>query len=164
MILVHDEHWDKDHGIDSEVNPESEDDIRNILFDVVGLSLYQSFFNSFLRSDIPMGFGSKIEVPERSCQNHCDALATAPDADVDQERIEICKHADDYSCFSVVVLISLSVREYSVEEEGCDDIQKDDEVLPEELMVGIGGGHEIGENGTVAVGMSFIGRLVLGCV
>lgn len=103
MILVHDEHWDKDHGIDSEVNPESEDDIRNILFDVVGLSLYQSFFNSFLRSDIPMGFVSKVEIPERSCQNHCDALATAPDADVDQERIKICKHADDYSCFSVVV-------------------------------------------------------------
>lgn len=164
MILVHDEHRDKDNGVDSEVNPEPEDNIRDILFDAAGLPFNQSFFYSFLRSDIAMRFASKIEIPEGSCQDHRNTLATAPDTNVDQERIEICKHADDYPRFPVQARISLPVREDFVEEEGCDDIEKDDKVLPEELMVGIGGGHEIGENGTVAICMSFVGRLVLGCV
>jgi len=145
VILMHDEEGHEDDWIYSEMHPKSEDNVGDILSDFAGLSLDQSFADSFFRAHISVCVSSDIKVPEGRCQCHGNSFAASSNGDIDEERIEIREHTYYYSECSILIFHAFSIRHYSIQEKRSNKVTYGHQILPKTLIILIGRGDNVCE-------------------
>lgn len=140
------------------MHPKTEDSIRQVLFQFVGLSLGVPFIESLDRAYVTVDLASGVEVPEQHSEGHCDAFTAASGRNVNKDRIQTIKVSDELCCFeSFSCVFALSLSEDMVYQDDGYCIKQGYDYFSEERMQFVAGTDQSCNGWRVAVCMPLVG-------